>query len=183
MAVAELRHSSVGSFHLHALLGQTASVDEGASIVDCPVCRSPNPNAFRFCGTCGGALARRCPSCSAPMPPRLRFCGECGAALPPNGEVRPSEERKIVTVLFADLVASTELATRLDPEDLRRLYTAYFDAMSGVLDRHGGIVEKFIGDAVVGIFGAPVTHEDDPERAVRAGLAMHAELAELNGEF
>jgi class 3 adenylate cyclase/tetratricopeptide (TPR) repeat protein len=117
------------------------------------------------------------------MPPRLRFCGECGAALPPNGEVPPSEERKIVTVLFADLVASTELATRLDPEDLRRLYTAYFDAMSGVLDRHGGIVEKFIGDAVVGIFGAPVTHEDDPERAVRAGLAMQAELVELNGEF
>ena len=74
-----------------------------------------------------------------------------------------------MSVLFADIVASTELATRLDPEDLRRIYSSYFDAMSAVLVRHGGTVEKFIGDAVVGIFGAPVTHEDDPERAVRAG--------------
>jgi class 3 adenylate cyclase len=117
------------------------------------------------------------------MPPHLRFCGSCGAALAPNDEVRPPEERKIVSVLFADLVASTELATRLDPEDLRRFYTAYFDARSAVVDRHGGFVEKFIGDAVVGIFGAPVTHEDDPERAVRAGLAMQAKIPELNGEF
>jgi class 3 adenylate cyclase/tetratricopeptide (TPR) repeat protein len=117
------------------------------------------------------------------MPAHLRFCGACGAALAPGDETRPSEERKVVSVLFADLVASTELATRLDPEDLRRLYVSYFDAMSGVLNRHGGTVEKFIGDAVVGVFGAPVTHEDDPERAVRAGLAMQAELVELNGQF
>jgi class 3 adenylate cyclase len=117
------------------------------------------------------------------MPAHLRFCGACGASLAPSDEVPPSEERKVVTVLFADLVASTELATRLDPEDLRRFYRSYFDAMSALLDRHGGTVEKFIGDAVVGIFGAPTTHEDDPERAVRAGLAMQAELAELNGRF
>ena len=115
------------------------------------------------------------------MPPESRFCGSCGASLVPTGsEVRAAEERKVVTVLFADLVASTELATRLDPEDLRRVLSSYFDAMADVITTHGGVVEKFIGDAVVGVFGAPVTHEDDPERAVHAGRRMHEALADVN---
>ena len=154
------------------------------STVECPACRTPNPSAFRFCGACGGALERSCPSCAAAMPVGLSYCGACGAALV-SGEpdARSSEERKVVSVLFADLVASTELATRLDPEDLRTVYSSYFESMSAVLIGHGGTVEKFIGDAVVGVFGAPVTHEDDPERAVRAGRAMQMALVELNRQL
>ena len=118
------------------------------------------------------------------MPVRFPYCGGCGAALVSSEpDVPSSEERKVVSVLFADLVASTELATRLDPEDLRTIYSSYFEAMSAALLHFGGTVEKFIGDAVVGIFGAPVTHEDDPERAVRAGRAMQAALVELNQQL
>ncbi len=118
-----------------------------------------------------------------------RFCGACGAELELSGEASAAarspesvslEERKPVSVLFADIEASTELATRLDPEDLRSVLRPFFDAMREEIERHGGSVEKFIGDAVVGIFGAPIAHEDDPERAVRAALAMLARLDTLN---
>ena len=115
-------------------------------------------------------------------PPGNRFCGSCGAALGeavPGAEVAQAEvaERKLVTVLFADLTASTELASELDPEDLRAVLTPFFEAMAEEIGRYGGTVEKFIGDAVVAVFGAPVAHEDDPERAVLAALAMHRRLA------
>ncbi len=120
----------------------------------------------------------------------LAFCGACGASLSTSvarlgyEALAPSgEERKVVSVLFADLVSSTELATRLDPEDLRELYGSYFEAMSAIVSGHGGALEKFIGDAVVGVFGAPLTHGDDPERAVRAGLAMLAAMAGLNRQL
>ena len=93
------------------------------------------------------------------------------------------EERKVVTVLFADLEASTELASRLDPEDLRGVLGPYFVAMTEEIERHGGTVEKFIGDAVVGVFGVPVAHEDDPERAVQAALAMQARVPSLNDQL
>lgn len=85
-------------------------------------------------------------------------------------------ERKVVTVLFADLTASTELASELDPEDLRAVLTPFFEAMVDQIERYGGTVEKFIGDAVVAVFGAPMAHEDDPERAVRAALGMQRRL-------
>jgi len=121
-------------------------------------------------------------------PPGNRFCGSCGAALgeaAPGAEVAQAEvaERKLVTVLFADLTASTELASELDPEDLRAVLTPFFEAMAEEIGRYGGTVEKFIGDAVVAVFGAPVAHEDDPERAVLAALAMHRRLASLNERF
>jgi class 3 adenylate cyclase/tetratricopeptide (TPR) repeat protein len=109
------------------------------------------------------------------------FCSTCGTRLS-SAEEPPAaglEERKVVSVLFADLEASTELATRLDPEELRAVYTPYFETLSGAIERFGGTVEKFIGDAVVGVFGVPVAHEDDPVRAVRAGLAMQSALADL----
>jgi len=93
------------------------------------------------------------------------------------------EERKVVTMLFADLTASTELASRLDPEDLRGVLRPFFDAMGAEIERYGGTVQKFIGDAVVAAFGAPVAHEDDPERAIRCALAMHRRLADLNREL
>jgi class 3 adenylate cyclase/tetratricopeptide (TPR) repeat protein len=126
----------------------------------------------------------RCPACGAANPASNRFCGSCGSPL--GGAVAPAvelEERKVVTMLFADLTASTEMASRLDPEDLRAVLRPFFDAMGREIDRHGGTVEKFIGDAVVAAFGAPVAHEDDPERAIACALAMHDRLAELNAEL
>ncbi len=148
----------------------------------CPSCQTPNPTGFRFCGSCGWLLERTCPSCSATVPAGFRFCGICGAEIAEVDRVEEAvdEERKVVSVVFADLEASTELATRLDPEDLREVYKPYFEAMAEEIVRHGGTVEKFIGDAVVGVFGAPITYGDDPVRAVRAALAMQGRLPELN---
>ena len=153
--------------------------------VVCGNCAAENPPGFRFCGSCGGPLELRCHACGAGVPAGFRFCGSCGEALPADAtDAAPlpalSGERKIVSVVFADLEASTELATRLDPEDLREVYRPYFDAMAEQIVQHGGAVEKFIGDAVVGVFGAPTALGDDPVRAVRAALAMQAQLPELN---
>lgn len=100
-----------------------------------------------------------------------------------NHLARPDEERKVVTVLFADLVSSTELASRLDPEDLRSVQEAYFGALREEIVRLGGTVEKFIGDAVVAVFGAPTAHEDDPVRAARTALAMRQRVADLTGDL
>jgi adenylate/guanylate cyclase family protein/double zinc ribbon protein len=120
-----------------------------------------------------------CPACQRDNPDGFKFCGECGsplAAAPAAGR----EERKVISVLFADLVGFTSRAEKLDPEDVRALPSPYYARLRLELERHGGTVEKFIGDAVVALFGAPVAHEDDPERAVRAALAIREAIAELN---
>jgi class 3 adenylate cyclase/tetratricopeptide (TPR) repeat protein len=111
-----------------------------------------------------------CPRCGQGNRPDARFCDACGTALTPP--IPPREERKVVSVLFADLVGFTATAERLDPEDVRALQDPYWRHVRSEIERHGGTVEKFIGDAVVALFGAPVAHEDDPERAVRAALAI-----------
>jgi predicted ATPase/class 3 adenylate cyclase len=111
-----------------------------------------------------------CPSCSRELPGEFPFCPFCGAALEAGAPAR--EERKVVTVLFCDLVGSTARAEELDPEDVRALLSNYHARVREQLERFGGTVEKFIGDAVVALFGAPLAHEDDPERAVRAALAV-----------
>ena len=112
-----------------------------------------------------------CPSCGQANPDGFRLCGMCGAALLPLA-AQPREERKVMTVLFADLVGFTARAEQLDPEDVRALLAPYHARLRAELERHGGTVEKFIGDAVMALFGAPVVHEDDPERAVRAAIAI-----------
>src|SRR5947199_6682181 len=112
-----------------------------------------------------------CSACGRENPSDSRFCNSCGAPLASTPEAR-REERKIVTVLFADLVGFTSRAERLDPEDVRALLDPYWQRLRAELERFGGTVEKFIGDAVMALFGAPVAHEDDPERAVRAALAI-----------
>src|SRR4051812_50220411 len=94
-----------------------------------------------------------------------------------------TEERKVVTILFADVVGSTALAERLDPETMRELLRTFFEAMRAEVEADGGTVEKFVGDAGMAAFGVPLTHEDDPERAVRAGLAMVRRLDGLNPEL
>jgi class 3 adenylate cyclase/tetratricopeptide (TPR) repeat protein len=118
-----------------------------------------------------------CPACGQENPEGFRLCGMCGAALTPAAE-SAREERKVVTILFTDLVGSTARAEGLDPEDVRATLSRYYAQLRAELERHGGTVEKFIGDAVMAIFGAPVAHEDDPERAVRAALAIRDSVGE-----
>ncbi len=122
-----------------------------------------------------------CPSCGQENPEGFRLCGMCGT---PLGEEReaPREERKVVTVLFCDLVGFTSRAEKLDPEEVRALQTPYWERIRSELQRYGGTVEKFIGDAVMALFGAPTAHEDDPERAVRAALAIR-DWAREEGEL
>jgi class 3 adenylate cyclase len=114
----------------------------------------------------------RCPACGHENPEGSQFCNSYGSALAGLPAATPREERKFVTVLFADMVGFTSRAERMDPEDVRAVLDTYHQRVRHELERYGGTVEKFIGDAVMAVFGAPQTHEDDPERAVRAALAI-----------
>ena len=123
-----------------------------------------------------------CPSCGEVNPDRFGFCGVCGSPLTVAAETA-TETRKIVTVLFCDLVDSTKLGGRLDPEVLRTVMSRYFDATKAAIERHGGTVEKFIGDAVMAVFGVPRVHEDDALRAARAAIDIKNMLGALNDEL
>jgi class 3 adenylate cyclase len=124
---------------------------------------------------------RACPRCGEENSDRARFCQACGTSLAAT-DVAP-EARKTVTVVFSDLAGSTALGERLDPESLRRLMGRYFDEMREVLEHHGATVEKFIGDAIMAVFGIPRLHEDDALRAVRAAAEMRERLASVNERF
>ncbi|MDP9269745.1 MAG: AAA family ATPase, partial [Chloroflexota bacterium] len=124
----------------------------------------------------------RCPNCGEENPERARFCLSCGTALP-DAVAAPKASRKTVTVVFADVTGSTALGERLDPESLRNLMSRYFDAARRVMERHGGTVEKFIGDAVMAVFGIPALHEDDALRAVRAAAELRDAVATLSVEL
>ena len=117
-----------------------------------------------------------CPSCGAENPEDKRFCGDCGTKL---GTTPFREERKVVTALFCDLVGFTATSESADPEDVDSMLAAYFSVARSAIEAFGGVVEKFIGDAVVGVFGVPAAHEDDPERAVRAGIRICEDAEEL----
>jgi class 3 adenylate cyclase/tetratricopeptide (TPR) repeat protein len=121
-----------------------------------------------------------CPSCGTVNADTAKFCSECGAALAAAAATARREERKVVSVVFTDLVGSTARAEESDPEDVRALLRVYHERARDELERFGGTVEKFIGDAVVAVFGAPIAHEDDAERAVRAALAVRDAVAQLN---
>ena len=163
-----------------------------ASVV-CPSCGTENPERARFCMSCGTGLERRCPNCNAEVPAGARFCVECGVALetPAAAPVPeapseaplpepPPEERRQVTVLFADLSGYTAVAERMDPEAVKEMLDRSLHQLGEEVVRFGGRVDKYIGDNVMAVFGAPVAHEDDPERAVRAGLAMQEAMERLN---
>ncbi len=122
-----------------------------------------------------------CPSCSRDVAEGFAFCPHCGASIEP--ESAPAEERKLVTLLFADVSGSTQLAEALDAEVVRELMGAYFTVAREEIEARGGTVEKFIGDAVMAVFGVPVAHEDDPARALRAALAIRKRLIELNRQL
>jgi predicted ATPase/class 3 adenylate cyclase len=162
----------------------------------CSACGTENALDQKFCGECGAALIAACPSCGTPNPPGQRFCGECGTKLaesaPQEREIAkanaagarepPTTERRLVSVLFADLVGFTPFAESRDPEEVRDLLSRYFDASRQIIGRYGGAVEKFIGDAVMAVWGTPIAHEDDAERAVRAALELTATVRGLGEE-
>jgi len=161
--------------------------------VDCPTCGRANEAGRKFCGQCGARLTLVCAACGAANAPADRFCGECGS---PIGSAAPSEigaasaeggragaaERRVVSVLFADLVGFTTISESRDAEDVRELLSAYFETAREIVERYGGVVEKFIGDAVMAVWGAPVVHEDDAERAVRAALDLVEAVARMGGD-
>ena len=118
-----------------------------------------------------------CVHCDRPAPPRARFCPSCGARL--QAPVELASERRIVTIVFADLVGFTALCEQFDPEDIDTALRAFFQMARAAIEHFGGTVEKFIGDAVVGLFGAPIAHEDDPERGVRAALEITARMPDV----
>ncbi len=152
----------------------------------CPSCGTDNEAGRKFCHECGTRLVAGCPSCGATNPPGAKFCGECGIALP-GDDALPSvaetglttTERRVVSVLFADLVGFTTLAEGRDAEEVRELQDRYFATARAVIDRYGGTLEKFIGDAVMAVWGAPTGHEDDAERAVRAALELLSAVGAL----
>jgi class 3 adenylate cyclase/predicted ATPase len=153
----------------------------------CAACGMDNPAGARFCMSCGAKLEHRCPSCGTPAPPEARFCMSCGNRLDQEGAAparqapeRLPEERRQVTVLFADLSGYTAVAERMDPEAVKALINRVLMRLGAEVERYGGTVDKYIGDNVMAIFGAPVAHEDDEERAVRAGLGMQAAMGDVN---
>src|SRR5579885_2803847 len=153
----------------------------------CARCGAENPQGVKFCGECGSPLARPCPACGTPNEAGRKFCGECGARLAatasapavPETTVPVAAERRLVSVLFADLVGFTPLSESRDAEEVRELLSRYFDSCRRLVELYGGTVEKFIGDAVMAVWGTPVAQEDDDERAVRAALDLVAAVEEV----
>jgi class 3 adenylate cyclase len=146
----------------------------------CPQCGAAGDPDQVYCGSCGGALALVCPTCGESSPLAFKFCGSCGAELGAVLRKSAAEERRVVTVLFADLVGFTARAESMDPEDVRAILSPYYARLRTDLEAFGGTVEKFIGDAVMAVFGAPLAHGDDPERAVRAALTVRDALQAMN---
>ncbi|MEX2009090.1 MAG: adenylate/guanylate cyclase domain-containing protein, partial [Dongiaceae bacterium] len=159
--------------------------------MDCPRCQAENRQGRRFCASCGVPLPVACPDCGFGNEENEAFCGGCGAPLvrgqperrdqPPKAG--PAGDRRQVTVVFADLCGFTVLAGRLDAEELHALVGRFLATVDGIVEDHGGAVDKHIGDAVMALFGAPVAHGDDPWRAVRAAFQIHEAMAALGAEL
>ena len=146
----------------------------------CPQCQFDNREGVRFCEKCGVRMELVCPACGATIPPDRQFCGQCGQVLEASSAaqkerkiVAPSSERKHVTVLFSDLSGYTAMSEKLDPEEVKEITTRIFGEVAKIVDRYEGFVEKYIGDAVVALFGVPKAHEDDHLRAIRAAKEIH----------
>ena len=169
-----------------APLRRVAADAYASTSVICPECQADNKEGAKFCSECGTPLLLRCPSCATPHRPGQKFCDECGAPLttgaPAAGRVSSAAERRLVSVLFVDLVGFTTLSERRDPEEVRELLSEYFDRCRLLIERYGGVVEKFIGDAVMAVWGSPVAREDDAERAVRAALSLAQAVNALGEE-
>jgi len=159
----------------------------------CPECKAENPETTKFCRKCGSELLLACPQCGAAILPDDDFCGKCGHTLSvnisakaadPNDFVLPiaSGERKQVSVLFSDLSGYTAMTERLDPEEVREIMDRVFGKIRQVVDKYDGFIEKFVGDSAMAVFGVPSAHEDDPIRAIRAAMEIHAQVEGLSPE-
>ena len=156
----------------------------------CSKCDSDNREGRKFCGACGAPLVVTCRKCGAANQPEERFCGECGAALAEAAVAGKEEatpiplssagERRHLTVLFCDLVGSTDIAARLDPEEWREMAAGYQRAAAQAITRYGGHVAKYLGDGVMAYFGYPEAHENDAERAVLTGLSILDAISKSN---
>jgi len=181
--------------------------------MNCPKCETQNPDTHRFCGGCGAELQKACPGCGAENPPSFKFCGECGYNLIspepapkkaplaekitkiqrylPEGlndqilaqSDRIEGERKHVTVLFSDLSGYTAMSEKLDPEEVKEITTRIFGEISHVISEYEGFVEKFVGDAIMALFGVPEVHEDDPIRAIRVAKRIHELVNKISPEL
>ena len=177
--------------------------------MQCPQCQCENRAGRRFCAECGAPLPVVCPACDFTNEPGEKFCGGCGTPLagpaaqptqtaqhpapsavqshqeapPPVARGTPEAERRQLTVLFCDLVDSTVLASQLDPEELREVVRAYQEACAKVIARYDGRIAQYLGDGLLVYFGYPLAHEDDAQRAVRAGLGMIEALGQLNARL
>jgi class 3 adenylate cyclase len=156
----------------------------------CAKCGGDNRAGRKFCASCGAPLIVACPKCGAANQPEERFCGECGTGLSepaalkgadaPSIAVSGAGERRHLTVLFCDLVGSTEIAAQLDPEEWREVVAGYHRAAAEAITRFGGYVAKYLGDGIMAYFGWPEAHDNDSERAARAGLGILEAISGLN---
>ena len=167
--------------------------------MECPGCSFQNPEKIKFCGECGIKLQKACPDCHFINPPEFKFCGECGYNLSkftndtalkhnqdltdtsvsvpdvtPSMQILDESERKYVTVLFSDLTGYTAMSEKLDPEEVKEITSQIFSNISNIIASYDVFIEKYAGDAVMAVFGAPKSHEDDPVRAI---IAAREELA------
>jgi adenylate cyclase len=160
----------------------------------CGQCQTENPPGAKFCMSCGSPLANRCTNCQTELPAQARFCMNCGQAVGPAAAPPPppasavstphmAGERRVVTILFADISGFTALSEKLDPEQVRNLMNGCFDQLVPLVEKYGGAVDKFIGDEIMALYGAPVAHEDDPARALRTALEMMDALAQFNSRY
>ncbi len=166
--------------------------------MECPGCSFQNPEKIKFCGECGIKLQKACPDCHFINPPEFKFCGECGYNLSkftndtalkhnqdltdtsvsvpdvtPSMQILDESERKYVTVLFSDLTGYTAMSEKLDPEEVKEITSQIFSNISNIIASYDGFIEKYAGDAVMAVFGAPKSHEDDPVRAIIAAREIH----------
>lgn len=175
--------------------------------MQCPKCQFENREGAKFCNKCGHKFNLTCPDCGQIDPPKSKFCSECGfnfkpvketsdviqetepqtfpsSKEKPSSDVAPIEgERKHVTVLFSDLVGYTAMSERLDPEEIKDITTHIFDEVSKIISKYEGFVEKFVGDAVMALFGATTAHEDDPVRAISAAREIHNFVNSLSPKY
>ena len=167
--------------------------------MQCPSCSQHNRAGAKFCSECGTKLERVCPGCDAKVALEAKYCDSCGACLAPQTSTAPAHpgaaaaeararspgdaERRHLTVMFCDLVGSSALAERLDPEDLRDLLAAYQDTCAGEIGRYEGFIARYVGDGLLVYFGYPSAHEDDATRAVRAGLGIAKAMDVLNASM
>ncbi|MFH1623860.1 MAG: adenylate/guanylate cyclase domain-containing protein, partial [Pseudomonadota bacterium] len=142
----------------------------------CPKCQFENREEAKFCLHCGESLELHCPKCGKKLPLLARFCDECGQRIEEVAQLEKQvaeAERKYVTVLFSDISGYTEMSEKLDPEEVKEITSRIFEEISQVISKYEGFVEKFVGDAVMALFGAPKAHEDDPMRAIKSAREIH----------